>query len=360
MMRELQASPEIDHSEKRMLRLPVPVNFVFESAFDDAAARASTDIDELIRRDPSIALSMNGSKADLNMIALTYFYLREAGFTNIKLSKQPVPGCINIVHSDHLIRMTEIDGCFIACVEGDFPRRLSAHFRILQNQSGLSRYSACIWIWPQPGNIQGPSENDRFTCRAGYFGQTYNGNLAWNENAWRELLKPIGFEFSALPPERWNDFANVDVAIAIRSFDTRPYRKKPPSKLVNAWIAGVPFIGGADSAFAQVGTPGSDYLLATTPDELCEQLLRLRDEPDLRQSLVRNGLNRSRAFTRNAIMQMWINVLEGPVEMRYRKWARRPAIERVRWRFLRWLDFNWSSTKRLVRKILARWNGWRR
>lgn len=341
-------------SMKRMtigpLRAPARVNFVLSSDFDPTSALAAASIDALVGQDEDFRLAMNGSKADLNMIALTFIYMRRAGIEGIRLSRQLEPGWINIAHSESLRLLPARSDAFAVDVQGDFPRRRWAHHHIVQNRDQLDRHSSCIYLWPQPGIVPraptGPAVQ-----RVGYLGQTYNGNLAWDEDRWRQLLQPLGVEFVAKSPDRWHDFSDLDAAIAIRSFGDAPHSAKPPSKLINAWLAGVPFIGGADSAYVQAGTPGVDYLRASTPQDVVRAVAALRSDPGLAAALVDRGRERAARFDNAAILRRWIDVIEGPVARRYARWSASPRQERVRSRMLIAADRAAVELRRRARKV---------
>lgn len=155
----------------------------------------------------------------------------------------------------------------------------------------------------------------------------------------------------------WHDLRSFDLLIAIRSFDRRRYTGKPPSKLVNAWLAGVPFIGGADAAYGQVGTLGEDYLRATSPDEVIAAVRRLRDEPGLRDRLIRAGRTRAAAFAVPAIVERWREVLTGPVLAGFHRHQRNPRRQWARTSMLWRIDAVRVRARRFARVALHRVRG---
>jgi hypothetical protein len=305
-----------------------PVNFVYLTPFDEEAARAASSIEGFLEACEERRFLFSGQRADLNMIALTYFYLRQAGYGDILLSRRPRPGAINIMHSEHIRLQPPARDCFLVCVQGDYPSRAQAHFHLVQNRRQLGPERAVIWLWPQPGLLpRDRARGDAFR-NIGYLGQVA-GNLAHDASYWRSLVEPLGLTFHAPPPERWHDYRELDAVIAIRRFGSKPFPNKPPSKLVNAWFAGVPFIGGSDSAFEQVGTPGVDYLKTLSEDELVAALRSLANGA-VRERLVEAGRLVSRSFTVPALVAQWVATLRGPVSARYRRWSARPRAENVR------------------------------
>ena len=289
--------------------------------------------------------------ANIEWLLQAYLILGKRNILNIICSNKFREDCINIIHSDDLIRLKGTAKNFIVCVKGDFPWRRWAHYHIVQNQSELTQDCSYLPLWVQPGLIKRSSERKGITAVA-YAGQTWNGNLAGSPEAWMKLLQPHGIEFISLPPGACHDLSNIDALIGIRSFDTNPYNSKPPSKLINAWHADIPFIGGYDSAFKQVGKPGKDYLLAKTPDEVLQAVLILRDNLELYQTLVNNGRKKASLYTRDTIAEKWENILSGPVLERYKKWLLRSNYEQNRFNTISKLESFKHESKQLVKKIL--------
>jgi len=290
--------------------------------------------------------------ANLEWLLQAYLILKQRGNLNVICSNHFVPGCINIIHSDDLIKLRGTSKDFIVCIKGDFPWRKWAHYHIVQNQNELKANTSFLPLWVQPGLIKRNADRKGVT-RVAYAGQTWNGNLAGTEETWTNLFKPHGIEFVNLPTGACHDLRDIDVLIGIRSFDDKPYNSKPPSKLINAWHAHIPFIGGNDSAFKQVGTPGKDYLLATSHQEVLNAVLQLRDDPNFYQTLVNNGIEKTIQFTREAIAIKWEDILMGPVVERLNKWDERQDFERNRFTSLSRLGSMKHQSKQLLKKIIG-------
>ena len=136
-------------------------------------------------------------------------------------------------------------------------------------------------------------------------------------------LNPLGIDF--VPLEDWKDLRGVDVLVGIRHYGKKRYKRKPASKLVNAWHAGIPFIGGWDSAYAQIGTPGTDYLRASSHKELVAHILELKEDAGLYNKLAGAGTERAKEFTAEAIAGKWAAMLEEKVVPVYRAWRQKPV-----------------------------------
>jgi hypothetical protein len=233
----------------------------------------------------------------------------------------------------------------------DFPRRDWAHYHLVQNNNQVTDDSAFIPHWVQPG-LKKRNSNRKGVATVGYSGQTWNGNLAGSTKKWQQLLDPYGIEFMTIASGGWHDMSSVDVLLAIRSFDDNPHNTKPPSKLFNAWHANIPFIGGNDSAYKQVGNPGKDYLIAKSPEEAVAWILRLAEDADFYDNIVQNGRIQSLEFNQQKISERWEEVLSGPVLERYQLWASRKNYEKTRFLSLLSVGLSKHRSKQLIKSIL--------
>jgi hypothetical protein len=161
---------------------------------------------------------------------------------------------------------------------------------------------------------------------------------------WEAALKSRGIDFRHLDSDNWHDYSTVDVLLAMRSFDKSRYVCRPPSKLINAWHARIPLIGGYDSAFEQVGRPGYDYVRVRTFDEAIQAICLLRDDQDRYRSIVDAGAIRALAYSRERIADAWEDLLSGPIAARYEWWRRNRLLsdisQQVRFR-------TWQATRLL-------------
>ena len=314
---------------ERTLATPAPVRFVHNDRFGAAEAIAAEDFTALLASRDDIRRSF-AENGDLCWTVQTWCRLREMGIGGIELATEAAEGRINLAKAKSWSRRGADPALFQVSIQADYPRILWAQFHIQQNADQLCDDAALQYLWPQVGII--PRDTQREGVRRVGFLGNIGGNLASSTQEWSEALAARGFEFVAPEPDRWHDYSDLDVVIGLRSFGRSRHSRKPANKLINAWIAGVPFIGGNDSAFSQVGTAGVDHLLAHNRDEAIEQIARLSEEPDLYRALVSAGRKQARRFTVEAIAAQWVEMLEGPVAARYREWeARQTAEARRTW-----------------------------
>lgn len=335
----------------RMLDTPAPVRFVHNGRFGAAEAVAGDDFDALLAARPDILRSF-AENGDLAWTVQTWCRLRDQGIGGIELAREPAAGRINLSKSKTLSRRGSDPGLFQVSIQADYPRILWAQFHIQQNADLLCEDGGLIHHWPQAHIV--PRDPARGAVRrVGYLGNIAS-NLAADEGSWSRALASQGLEFVAREPEKWNDFSDLDIVIGLRSFGHKRHSRKPPSKLFNAWIAGVPFIAGSDSAFAQVGTAGIDHLVAHNFEETISQIERLRSDPALYREIVAAGRRQARRYSFPLIGAQWVDLLEGPIAARYREWQAHLPREKRRVRALGAAQALVDTGKSMGRKLLGR------
>ena len=199
-------------------------------------------------------------------------------------------------------------GVFFADIVADYVPHPAAHLHILQNSAHAARLPRSVFMpfWPHPNLVpRDPARGGTFQSIA-FVGDP--GNLAseLRSEEWAEALdKDLGLRLEIRRGDRWHDYSDVDCVLAIRDFTRSRQLHKPGTKLYNAWLAGVPFIGGRDSAYAADGRCGIDHLKAASPDEVLAHLRQLRDDPAFRNALVENGRASGKKFTRDETIRRW-------------------------------------------------------
>jgi hypothetical protein len=310
-----------------------------------------SSLTDFYRTDPGLATKIS-YKADLCWCLQSYLVLKEKSSFSVLCSNKMIESGINFIHSHHLLELRGNSATFIVCVRADYPRRRWAHHHLVQNQSQQSENGTFIPLWPQPGLVARDPRR-RGVRSVGYAGQLFGG-LAGNADEWKLELDSYDIEFVPLSSGQWHDLSSIDVLVGIRSFDARPHNTKPASKLINAWHAHIPFIGGHDSAFMQIGRPGEDYLLARTPQEAVYAVLRLRDDPELYSRLVRNGIRKAMQYTEQAIYEKWESTILGPIMRRYERWKSSPNFERARFNTMLKVGLLEHQSKQVIKKMIGK------
>ena len=193
---------------------------------------------------------------------------------------------------------------------------------IVQNAAHARRLPWSVFIphWPQPDLVPRQKERGGKFERVAFFGDTRNLAPELLSPAWQaEMQRATGALFEIRGAEDWHDYSDVDAVVAVRDFSGKQLLNKPSTKLYNAWIAGVPFIGGTDSAYSADGKAGRDYLVARTPAEVLGHLSELSRSPERRAELVSAGRRKAAQFKEEAIARRWRQLNEETIPERVRK-----------------------------------------
>ncbi|NJM97374.1 MAG: hypothetical protein HC800_09535 [Phormidesmis sp. RL_2_1] len=152
-------------------------------------------------------------------------------------------------------------------------------------------------------------------------------HLSWqviaNTNRWNQYNNGLSTS--------WNNYANIDAIVAVRSFDPRHrwltgmfsggFKSKPATKLYNAWLAGAIPILGVESAYRETGQRGQDYMEVKSFKGLLNCLDRLKSDVDWRRSLLEQGQQRAQGFTADKIVRKWQVFIEAVAIPTYAEWC---------------------------------------
>jgi hypothetical protein len=260
----------------------------------------------------------------------TYLFLRQAGFPAELADAPPEEGLV-VFHAKEaraLARLRPAPGVALVGVRADNREPLIADFEVLQNgrfADGRRRFA--VPHWPQPGLLpRDPARGTRVE-RVAYKGYAQNLHPGLQSPEWTVFLAGRGLAwvadavpFAGRATDRdaldWPDFRDVDLLVALRPPDRRLWTAKPATKLVNAWLAGVPAILGPEVAYRELRRSPLDYLEAATVAEAREAVLRLSADPDLYRTMVENGRARAAELSREAVAGRWIRLLTEEIPAR--------------------------------------------
>jgi len=263
------------------------------------------------------------SKGELIWGLQTFKVLRGLGLP-VSLSCDLDPAAVNLAHGNVLRSLKTRWNCFCVSLQADFPHFPLAQYHIVQNMDQVAERASYIPHWPQPG------QTPRDEGRKGVVTVAYQGARDFthlDEERLNADLKKHGMTFEILDESKWPNLQQVDLLLGIRTFDKKAYKRKPPTKLLNAWHAGIPFIGGWDSAYSQIGVPGENYIRVSTYPELIASIVQLREDPRLYDNMVSAGKKRSVEFTAEAIAHCWKELLESRIVPLYVEWKNQPVRE---------------------------------
>jgi hypothetical protein len=115
-------------------------------------------------------------------------------------------------------------------------------------------------------------------------------------------------------PSRWHDFSDVDAVLCFRRFlpgrDTdEEYLRKPATKLVNAWCAGVVPIVAPEAGYLELVDDGRDAIVAGDARSIVDALKQLRDNPDPVLRVIAAGQIKAERWATERVLDEWQQLL---------------------------------------------------
>jgi glycosyltransferase involved in cell wall biosynthesis len=282
---------------------------------------AGEDLESLSRIDPDRDWRelQTGERA---WILQTCLRLRHAGHPVELSGTAPEEGLV-VFHSKQarelLRQRSRLRGVVLVAARADNRQALIADFEILQNgcfADGRRRFF--VPHWPQAGLLpRDPARGERIE-RIAYKGFAANLHPSFRTPDWTGFLAREGIEWAMDAVEfdgrnrrelDWPDFRTVDLVLAVRPDERNARHSKPATKLVNAWLAGVPALLGPELAYRELRRSELDYLEVASVAEAREAVLRLRRDPGLYRAMVENGRQRGAEFTAAALVPRWAELL---------------------------------------------------
>lgn len=260
----------------------------------------------------------------------TYLYLNDYGFPCQLVETLPDEGIV-VTHRDFLDDSFQPNSkLLLVCLRADVDRHPYAQLHVVQNpHQAIPRGFMTLWEshfiphWPQPSIIpRNPNRGDTFE-NVTFLGNEVNLVQEFREQNWYDHLQDLGLKFQKrLNHDEWHNYSDIDVILAIRSFDRQnDWRGKPASKLYSAWHAGVPVILGCESAFQAERRSDLDYLESTSLEEVISSLKKLRDNKELRRAMVENGWLRAKETQPDNMVARWQGFLTDVAVPSYKNWC---------------------------------------
>jgi hypothetical protein len=262
----------------------------------------------------------------------TYLHLQASGFPCHLVDTLPEAGIV-LAHRDSLPYELRPSGkVLLVCLKADRNPHPYAQCHIVQNPEEEKLLSESIYLphWPQPGLIKRLASRGSQVKNVAYMGISFNLASELKDAAWKETLKQLGLDWQIRPREAWHNYSDVDVVVAIRSFqESHAYSWKPATKLYNCWHAGVPAILGPESAFRSERQGELDYLEVSSLEETIAALMELKESPDFYQAIVRNGEIRSQEKSKEQIVHLWITSIQQFLFNQYEDWCSKSAFQQT-------------------------------
>lgn len=277
----------------------------------------------------------------------TYLHLKADNFPCELVDTIPESGIV-IAHRDFLPdNLKPSPDLLFICIKADKDAHPYAQIHIVQNSDDeITKRPVSFWSsyymphWPQPGLIPRDSTRGSRFENAAFYGVRETLAPELQQPSWEQQLSDLGLHWEIINSNRWHDYSQTDVIIAIRSFDGDTYSSKPPSKLYNAWHAGIPAILGCDSAYRKERKSELDYIEVASVEETITALKNLRVDNNLRQAIVENGHLRAMERRPANITAQWSGFLTDIAIPSYYRWCHASNLYRkvfliIRYTFLK-------------------------
>jgi len=328
------------------------------------------DLRRVARLDPDRDWEEFAGGAERVWILQTYLRLKAAGYPVQISSDIPADGIVILHRQSELEYFCQRFLRFPTTVttNADTGIHRWADAEIVQDPTKESPGKAYyIPFWPQPGLIPRDRSRGSAIRKVGFKGSPGRLDPAFTSDDWRQFLRSrmIQWDYDVRIQEvygelsnevRWNDYSEVDLIIALDSFRYSSRVHKPPNKLVNAWLAGVPAILGPEPAFRTLRRGELDYLEVESYEEAKRAVDFLRANPERYQAMVKNGQERGAEFAVPRIVKRWGQVLFQEVPSVLDSWRsklRRMVPLRLRRKI--WNTFTPCGAARKAAEDYKRW-----
>jgi hypothetical protein len=328
----VEPAPPVVPTEPALPPLPRPVYFVLKTA---GATERWADLLSDVRPVPPALHDQHWrviTNEDMFTVQ-TYVQLRRRGL-DVRLVTDFPRGEICVVSGLDIRAAHRPYGSFVVGIRGDGHRPSLCDVIVAHNTEILEPGDVWFPTWLQTGLIpRDPSRGDRIEHME-FKGDSDNLHAWFKDNAFRAELAQLGVSFDIAdydksPTNRWHDYRETDLLLAVRDLPVRDSDVKPPVKLLNAWAGGSPALLGPESGYRQLRRSPLDYLEVRTPEQVGNAVTLLKDQPRLYRAMIENGARRVEAFSDEATAQRWRDFLAGEVYHRFQKWSSSPRSVHV-------------------------------
>jgi len=283
-------------------------------------------------------------------ILQTYLRLARAGCA-VELAASPPAEGIVVFHAKQAPALRRqwrrLRNTILLAVRADYRPPLIADFEVVQNGC-FADEKRCFFIphWPQPALMPREASRAAAIRRIAFKGFEQNLHPEFRSPDWREFLAAHGIEwemdavpFAGAATDRlgteWPDFRQVDLVLAVRPDYHYSWTSKPATKLLNAWLAGVPALLGPEAAYRELRRSELDYLEVDSLEAAKAAVLRLLAQPALYHAMVENGRIRGAEFSADATVARWADLLTRKIPAlaasRNNRWFPLPVRTAGRW-----------------------------
>jgi hypothetical protein len=135
-----------------------------------------------------------------------------------------------------------------------------------------------------------------------------------------------GVAFQCPPRKLWHDYSAIDLVIAVRDPSAflpsaarhKWVERKPPNKLINAWLAQVPAILSPEPSYLMLKKSHLDFLEARNLEETLSAVDELICSPELYCKMVENSRRRAADYGIASVVRQWKALLDEKLLPLYR------------------------------------------
>jgi hypothetical protein len=292
-------------------------------------------------------------------VVTTYLRLKKRG-ANVAITDRLQPNAINVISERDLLKTDTHGRAFIVATQGDRGRLVWADHTLAQSPvMAKANRTSLIDMWPQPGLVGRDPRRGIQIRRLGYIGFKPNLAPAFESNNFRNDLEKLGIEWVVKEePEQWHDYSDLDLCLAVRDLPWHWIKTKPSTKLVHAWLTGVPALLGPEPSYQHWGQPGQDYFEIRTPEDAIQVVKRLKADPQLYLDVQQRGFEKGLAHDETAVCKQWENLLWGAIREQFEKWNHASPTQ---WAVRKWRRKMHILAAPIVEKwFYLRARGWRK
>jgi hypothetical protein len=169
---------------------------------------------------------------------------------------------------------------------------------------------------PQPGLIPRRPERRGRIASVAFKGNPENVPPELVDPRWARALGERGLAWcldvpqdGGSPDQAWHDFAEVDVLLCVRHLRWSDVARKPPGKLINAWLAGSIPIAAREPAYVDIGREGQDVVFVDSVWDCLEVLDALRADPERIRAMEQAIARRATEYTPASMLDVWWQAL---------------------------------------------------
>lgn len=219
------------------------------------------------------------------------------------------PDAINLMHNDDFGSRVKPWRGFTVVARADRPPVIGADVVVDQNPE-VDNHSNRIFVpyWPQPG-VKPRERTDETIKTVAFFGRVDSFPDKYREGNFKQRLAEQGIELR-ISFDNWTNYQDVDVCISFRKSHDHKLARKPASKLINNWLGKTVMVCDDEPSYRAIRESELDYLIAKTPDEAFNAIMRLKNSPELYRQMREQGEKRLQVYSREAVAARWYALFE--------------------------------------------------